>query len=71
MSFQDNKCPCGGKKPNGTMLCDSCEAEFSGTFEMKVLKDATNDFTQRRSSAIKLLTMARRRTKSLPLVYQF
>jgi hypothetical protein len=71
MSFQDNQCPCGAKKPNGTMLCDACETEFASTFEARTLKDTTNDCGQRRSAAIKLLNMSRRRTKALPLVYQF
>ena len=71
MSFQDNKCPCGGKKSNGTMLCDVCEIEFLKSFEFRILKDSNSDFTQRRSTAIRLLAMSRKRLKELPLAYSF
>lgn len=47
------------------MLCGACETAFGERPEMKTYKDATVRVDWRRSSAISLLALARRRGRSL------
>lgn len=62
MAYDDTKCPCGGHKLAGTMLCSACEAYTASTPEMALLRDEQVSPQGRRSAAIRLLAMSRRRT---------
>ena len=66
MSYENTNCPCGGKKERETLICAKCEETFADTYELRVVKEATADICYRRSSAIKLLSMARRRNRREP-----
>lgn len=61
MAFDDMRCPCGGTKMSETMLCLECEAAFTGTLDSKDFHDSRLSVDFRRTAAIKLLAMARRR----------
>lgn len=62
MAYEDTCCPCGGKKERETMLCTPCVEHLSERPEMKAFRDSTNFTVQhRRSCAIALITLARRR----------
>lgn len=69
MSFEDTNCPCGGKKPRDTMLCDDCEASFKDHPSMIVFKDGQNTLDARQHSAMVLLALShkRKRTQHLHL----
>jgi hypothetical protein len=69
MSYENTECPCGGKKDRETMICYECQKEFSDTFEMRIVSDLDKEPWHRRPAAIRLLSMARRRTKRLPLQF--
>jgi hypothetical protein len=69
MSYEDTACPCGGKKERETLICAECQKAFAHTFEFKRVYDLTEESQCRRTAAIKLLAMARRRNKRLPLVF--
>ena len=69
MSYENTDCPCGGKKPRETMICQECERQFADTYEMKIVRDTTEAPWARRPAAIRLLSMARKRTRRLPLQY--
>ncbi|CAB4158759.1 hypothetical protein UFOVP736_58 [uncultured Caudovirales phage] len=69
MSYANTDCPCGEKKERETMICATCQQTFADTFEMKVSLDLTETWEARRSSAIQLLAMCRRRNKRLPLTF--
>jgi len=73
MSYENTKCPCGGHKPRETMLCIDCQIAFADTPEMRRVNDTTEAAWFRRPAAIRLLSMARRRTKTkpLPLCFHF
>lgn len=61
MSWENEVCPCGGRKARETMLCERCREALADTYEMAVFSDETADHGQRRAAAIRLLSMARRR----------
>jgi hypothetical protein len=66
MSFENSNCPCGGKKPNDTMLCDDCVSAFSNRRELAEYQDGKLPLEWRRNAAIILVTLARsRRRKSV------
>ena len=71
MSYENTACPCGQKKERETMICAGCRETFSGTSYLKTSEDGTLSWEARRSAAITLLAMARRRNKGLALHYQF
>lgn len=62
MAYDDTHCPCGGHKLRETMLCDSCEAHLADRPENRVMRDTTSTWEQRRSAAIRLIGLARKRT---------
>lgn len=64
MAYDDMHCPCGGTKMTETMLCLACEAHFADRDEMRIYRDETYSVDRRRSSAVALLSMARRRRRS-------
>lgn len=37
MSYENNKCPCGGHKLTDTMLCHDCEKAVGGTFDRELM----------------------------------
>jgi hypothetical protein len=61
MSYENTKCPCGGNKPAGTMLCDDCIATLADRREVKDYQDGTLPLEYRRSAAIILCSLSRRR----------
>lgn len=67
MAYEDTNCPCGGKKERETMLCADCQTAFADNVQMKILRDASALFEWKRSSAIALLSLARRRNRNLNL----
>jgi len=71
MAYEDTKCPCGGQKLRETMLCDTCEAHLADRFEHKTMHDPNASWESRRSAAVRLIGLARKRTKPhrLPLEY--
>lgn len=71
MSYENNQCPCGGKKLIETMLCVECEQSFAGCFDRRCMEDPTVSWEDRRAAAIRLLAVARKRQASLPLAYSF
>lgn len=64
MSYEDTNCPCGGKKPTDTMLCDECLAAFADRPEMGIFKDGSQNVASRRHAAIILVTLARGRKRA-------
>jgi hypothetical protein len=71
MSYENTQCVCGGKKERETLLCAACNDHLADTFEMETINRPAERWESRRSAAIKLLGMARKRNKALPLVYRF
>ena len=61
MSYDDNRCPCGGKKERETLVCHHCHAETKDWKEWDVHRDERYSTETRRSAAIMLLAAARRR----------
>lgn len=77
MSFENTQCPCGGKKPTDTMLCDLCVDFVKERKEWKIFNDYNHGLEYRRHAAVILLTLARTRIreteklqKPLPLSYE-
>lgn len=64
MSYDDTKCPCGGKKPPSTMLCDECIEAFKDRKELQQYQDNSYTVEFRRHAAIILLTLARKRKRA-------
>lgn len=63
MTYEDTSCPCGGKKPNSTMLCDDCVSHFQGRSEFKDFRNETLPTSWRRHAAIVLLSLAKSRKR--------
>ncbi len=70
MSWENTQCPCGEKKLTDTMLCPACEAHVGQSYDRKLMDDPAAHFDARRSAAIRVLQVARRRVKSLPLAFE-
>ncbi len=66
MSYENSKCPCGGKKPPETMLCQDCIATFAARRELKDYCDDALTLEGRRNAAIILLALSRRRLNLSP-----
>jgi len=74
MSYENNACPCGGRKERETMICAECADHIESTnaaFDMKHLKDDSFPVGTRRGMAIRVLTISRnrKRSKMLPLAF--
>jgi hypothetical protein len=69
MSYENTACPCGGKKERETMICADCEQHFAATIEIATVQKKSWPMEVRRNAAIRLLAMARRRNKRLPLAF--
>lgn len=67
MSYDGIVCPCGDKKPSGTMLCDGCEEAFASHPSMSTFKDKRREVEDRRHAATILITMARDRKRTARL----
>ena len=63
MAYEDTKCACGDKKPTDTMLCDACNTHLSSRREMAEYQDPALRVDYRRSAAIILVSLARRRKR--------
>lgn len=62
MAYDDTHCPCGGHKARETMLCDPCEQHLADRTENSIRHDSKTTWEQRRSAAIRLIALARKRT---------
>lgn len=71
MAYENTQCVCGGKKERETMLCPDCKAYVASTIEAASLDDHRIPWQSRRNAAIRVLSLARGRNKSLALSYQF
>ena len=60
MSWENTKCPCGGRKESETMLCRDCEEYLEDRPEMAIFR-GDGDPDLRRHAAITLLALARGR----------
>lgn len=67
MAYHDTNCPCGGKKPTDTMLCDECVTEFSHRRELKDYQDGSQPVDHRRHAAEILLALAHGRKRRAAL----
>lgn len=63
MAYDDSKCPCGGRKAPGTMLCDDCVAAFKDRKELAEYQDGKLALEYRRHAAMILLALARGRLR--------
>ena len=70
MSYENNQCPCGGRKERETMLCAPCVAATEITIESAVMHDTTRTWQARRNAAIRLIAMVRKRDQKLALRFQ-
>jgi hypothetical protein len=71
MSYENTQCPCGGKKPTDTMLCDDCEIALDKHPSMKWFRDGSQPVEARRHAAIILVSAARSRGRRQTLVSNF
>ena len=62
MSYEDTNCPCGDRKQNDTMLCDTCCKAFADRREMKTYLSG-DPLELRRHAATILLSLARSRKR--------
>ncbi len=69
MSYENNKCPCGGRKLTDTMICVACEKVVVGTFDRVQMDNVLAGFEVRRFAAMRVLAVARRRNPSLPRAF--
>lgn len=74
MSYENTACPCGGKKERETMICAACADYIESTtahVDLARHNDQAFSVESRRGMAIRMLTIARGRTrsKSLPLAF--
>lgn len=60
MAYADKHCNCGRSKDYDTMLCSACEDAFADRPEMRIFRSGASREV-RRSAAITLLAMSRRR----------
>lgn len=65
MSYEDTNCPCGGKKPTDTMLCDACELAFVEHPAMKDFNNGSLGTDTRHHAAVILVTLSRKRGRLL------
>ena len=72
MSYENNSCPCGGNKQPQTMICQECRDHLAGNRDLAAIDDITQSIESRRTSAIRILSLSRKRKKlpSLPLCYE-
>lgn len=61
MSYENTKCPCGDRKEGGTMICETCDELLKPTVEHAAWMNEKLSMHTRRSAAIKVLAMSRRR----------
>jgi predicted metal-binding protein len=61
VSYEGTVCPCGDKKPPGTMLCDDCVAHLAHRPEMAQYQDKSLCVDLRKNAAIILITLAKGR----------
>jgi hypothetical protein len=59
MSYHDNKCVCGRKKPTDTLLCDDCLRDAEPAYLRAYSSPEQFGRDYRRTAAIRLLSAAR------------
>jgi hypothetical protein len=70
MSFENTQCVCGGNKERETLICRECKDHVASTIEAASLDDPRLPWQSRRNAAIRVLSYARKRNKSLALTYR-
>lgn len=71
MSYEDTKCPCGGKKERQTMLCSECVAAFNDRRELTEYQDGTLPLGYRRNAALILIALSKKRKRQTTLALQY
>lgn len=61
MSYENNRCPCGNRKPRETMLCHACAALVAGSPDAITMADEAAPLATRRRAAVRILSRARTR----------
>ena len=61
MSYENTDCPCGGQKQRETMLCPECVSATAGTADAECLANPAMSWEHRRTAAMRLLAVSRRR----------
>lgn len=64
MTWDGTVCACGNHKERETLLCGECERAFMDTPEMRTYLHPASRWQARRSAAIVLLALARRRPRA-------
>jgi hypothetical protein len=70
MSYENNQCPCRGRKERETMLCGPCVTATKETADAAAMADTTRTWQTRRNAAIRLIAMVRKRDQKLALRFQ-
>ena len=63
MSWENEVCPCGGKKERETLLCSPCQSDLAHHPAMRAFNFDNEASSYRRSAAIILVTLARKITR--------
>lgn len=66
MSYDDTQCPCGGRKPRRTMLCDECLSEMKDHPSMAVYRNLKATMAERHHACVVLLALAKGRNSAKP-----
>ena len=61
MSYENTKCPCGGRKERETPFCGDCEVAFANRPEMDIYLNPEYSREARRNANITLVILAHRR----------
>lgn len=64
MSYENNRCPCGGRKECDTFLCSECEEEFGNRREFAEYQDGSLRLDYRRGAALVLVSLSRARGRA-------
>lgn len=65
MSYENQYCPCGGRKERETMLCANCVRDFADRPELQDYQNKNLSFDYRRNAALVLLSLAHQRVPGL------
>jgi hypothetical protein len=70
MSYENTECPCGGTKERETIICQACRLQFAEAIELDAMDNLKFPMETRRSAAIRVLAMARKRNKRLAFTFK-
>jgi len=63
VSYENDQCPCGGRKDPGTMLCADCVAFLAGDPNYRTAMDQDANLSIRRQCAIAAIARVRNRRR--------